>query len=167
MRARLVKLVGFIMAGVGLLSPNLGAAQEKPDPIKWSVKAEPPAGALKPGDKFTVSLTAKIENGWHLYSPDQQPGGPIPTRIVLPDDQPFKLAAEIESPLPRIELDPNFNLETQFYEGEATFNLPVKIAADAQPGKQEVKVNVSYQTCNGEICLPPKRLKLAAEVSIK
>jgi DsbC/DsbD-like thiol-disulfide interchange protein len=166
MRARLITLVGFIIAGI-LLGPNFGAAQEKQDPIKWSIKAEAPAGELKPGDKFTVLLTAKIENGWHLYSPDQQPGGPIPTRIGLPEDQPFKLAAEIETPLPRIELDPNFNLETQFYEGEATFTLPVKIASDAQPGKQEVKVNVSYQTCNGEICLPPKRLKLAAEIDVK
>ncbi len=41
-------------------------------------------------------------------------------------------------------------LETQFYEEEATFGLPLVIAANAPAGKQEVKVNVSFQTCNGE-----------------
>lgn len=147
-----------------------GAAQERLEPIKWSIKTTGKAGdsvgMLKPGARMSVELTAKIEEGWHLYAPDQPPGGPIPTRIEMPEGQPFKLAGEIETPPPRIELDPNFNLETQFYEDEATFTLPVEIAADAPSGKQEVKVNIVFQTCNGQKCLPPKRLKLAVMVEI-
>jgi len=142
------------------------AAQEIDNPITWSLTTSAQPRSFKPGDKITVILTAKIEEGWHLYSPDQQPGGPIPTRIVVPADQPFKLAEPIDLPVPRTEIDPNFNLETQFYEDEATFSLPIVIAADAPAGKQEVRVNVSFQTCNGEKCLPPKHLKLTAEISI-
>ena len=163
----MTRKITMLAAALMLVLPMMSAtAQDVDDPITWSLKASAPPSPLKPGDKFTVLLTAKILEGWHLYSPEQQPGGPIPTRISLPADQPFKLADAIDLPLPRTEIDPNFNLETQFYEEEATFSLPVVIAAGAPSGKQEVQVNVSFQTCNGERCLPPKQVKLVAEISI-
>ena len=159
--------ITMLMAALTLMLLMTGAAaQEVENPITWSLKASIPASAPKPGDKFTVLLTAKIAEGWHLYSPEQQPGGPIPTRITLPADQPFKLADTIDLPDPRTEMDPNFNLETQFYEEEATFGLPVVVATNALAGKQEVKVNVSFQTCNGQRCLPVKVVKLEMEIKI-
>src|ERR1041385_550626 len=125
----------MMLAALMLMLPLLSAgAQDPDDPIIWSLKASVPTSPLKPGDKFTVLLTAKILEGWHLYSPEQQPGGPIPTRIIVPADQPFKLADAIDLPVPRTEIDPNFNLETQFYEEEATFSLPIVIAASAPSG---------------------------------
>lgn len=163
MRKKITMLIAALMLALPMMS---AAAQDPDEPITWSLTTSVPTSALKPGDKFTVLLTAKIAEGWHLYSPDQQPGGPIPTRIGLLADQPFKLVDGIDLPLPRTEIDPNFNLETQFYEAEATFSLPLVTAADAPSGKQEVKVSVSFQTCNGERCLPPKQVKLVAEVSI-
>src|SRR5689334_1412362 len=109
----------LLMAALIVALPMFGAsAQDVENPITWSLAADAPARALKPGEQFTVLLTAKIVEGWHLYSPEQQAGGPIPTRITLPADQPFKLADTIDLPVPRTEIDPNFNLETQFYEEE-------------------------------------------------
>lgn len=142
------------------------SGQERLDPVKWSIGIERPGVVRKPGEKVNVELTARIDDGWHLYAPEQSAGGPIPTRIDVPEDQPFRLSGRIETPLPRIELDPNFNLDTQFYEEEAIFTIPVEILADAPAGKQEIRVHVVYQTCNWEKCLPPRRLKLAAAVEI-
>ncbi len=144
-----------------------GQAQEQLEPIKWSLAIQADATQpLKPGDRFNALLSAKIDEGWHLYSPDQPPGGPIPTQISLPADQPFKLAESIEVPVPRIEMDPNFNLETQFFEGEVTFTLPVVVAQDAKSASHEVSVSVVFQTCNGRRCLPPKRVTLTAGVGL-
>src|SRR5262245_9649038 len=142
-------------------------AQEQIEPIKWSLAIQPDSTRqVKPGDRFNALLSAKIDEGWHLYSPDQPPGGPIPTQISLPADQPFKLAEAIEVPVPRIEMDPNFNLETQFFEGEVTFTLPVVVTPAARSGGQDVSINVVFQTCNGRRCLPPKRVKLTAGVGV-
>ena len=152
---------------IPLLSLTSAVGQDSDNPIAWSLKTSLPRTFLKPEDKFTVVLTAKILEGWHLYSPEQLSGGPIPTRIALPVDQPFKLADAIDlPPVSRTEIDPNFNLETQFYEKEATFGLPVVINANAHGGKQEFKVNVSFQTCNSEMCLPPKVVRLTTEINI-
>jgi thiol-disulfide isomerase/thioredoxin len=157
----------LLMAALIVALPMLGAAaQDVENPITWSLAADAPARALKPGEQFTVLLTAKIVEGWHLYSPEQQAGGPIPTRITLPADQPFKLTDTIDLPVPRTEMDPNFNLETQFYEEEATFGLPVAVAATAPGGKQEVQVNVRFQTCNGQRCLPVKLVTLGMKIDI-
>jgi thiol:disulfide interchange protein DsbD len=136
------------------------------EPVKWSMKASLPDKPLKPGDRFDLQLTATIDEGWHLYSLEQEEGGPTPTRIVMPSDQPFEQAGAIESSEPKTAMDPNFNLVTQYYEDTASFTIPVKVAATAPAGKSQVKVNVSFQTCNDELCLPPKTVKLAVDVSV-
>ena len=46
-----------------------------------------------PGPQADVLVvTATLEDGWHLYSLEQKPGGPQPTKIVLAADAPVSLA---------------------------------------------------------------------------
>src|SRR5262245_30719287 len=142
---------------------------DKPDsenPISWELKAETPARPLKLGETFTAQLTAQIAAGWHLYSPDQSPGGPRPTRITLPAEQSFKLAGEMEAPPPQKAFDENFGFETSFYENSATFTLPVRVAEDIQPGRHQLRVNAYFQTCNDSFCLPPKTVQLVALINV-
>lgn len=155
----------FLLTAVIILSPRIGFAQDL-NPIRWSVKRVNPAAAVKVGDKFNAQVFATIDEGWHLYSLDQPSGGPIPTRIWMPEDQKFKLAGDIESPLPQVLFDPNFNMDTQFYEGEATFTLAVEIAKDAQGGKNTLFINVFFQTCNDSTCLPPKTVRLNMDMDV-
>jgi thiol-disulfide isomerase/thioredoxin len=111
-------------------------------------------------------VSAKIDDGWHLYSLEQPQGGPLPTRIGLPEGQDFKLAGTIGSPLPLVLFDPNFNLDTQFYEREAEFTLPIEVFKSAAPGKQTLIVSAYFQTCNDTKCLPPKAVKMTTVLEI-
>ena len=164
---RIVTLAAATLALVLGSIACAGASGQLPkEPIRWSIKAELPDRPLKPGEQFTVRLTAVIEEHWHLYGLEQAEGGPIPTRIVLPGDQPFEQAGRIEAAEPKTEMDPNFNLMTEYYEEQALFSVPVKVAANATPGNSELKVNASYQTCSDELCLPPKTVKLAVPINI-
>ena len=157
----------FAVMTAGLLSIGVASqAQVKLDPIRWSLATDLARLSLKPGDKVTVQVTAKMDEGWHLYSLEQEPGGPIATKIRVPEDQPFKLADTIDSPAPRIEMDPNFNMETQFYEEEVTFSVPLEIAPKTPAGKHELRINVTYQTCTATKCLPPKLVRLVAEITV-
>jgi tetratricopeptide (TPR) repeat protein len=136
------------------------------NPITWRLKAETPARALKLGETFTAQLTAQIAAGWHLYSSNQPPDGPRPTRVTLPAEQSFKLAGEIEAPPPQTALDENFGFETSFYENSATFTLPVRVAEDVQQGRHQLRVNAYFQTCNDRLCLPPKTVQLVAAINV-
>jgi len=136
------------------------------NPIHLTIKREAKTSAVRRGDRFNISLVATIDEGWHLYSPDQPPGGPIPTHISVSENKNFKLAGEIESPVPQVVFDPNFNLDTQFYEGEAIFVLPIEVRESAGVGKNTLSVSFFYQTCNDKTCLPPKSLRVQTEIEV-
>ncbi len=140
------------------------APGETLNPIKFALKAE--TARVKPGEAFKLLLTATMDEGWHLYSTEQKEGGPRPTRITLAPAQPFDLAGEISAPDPFVGMDENFGIETEYYELSVTFTLPVRAAASAAAGAQTVSVLVRYQTCTKTLCLPPKLVKLAAEVTV-
>jgi thiol:disulfide interchange protein len=135
------------------------------NPVTWSIKANAPA-TLKAGDKFTAQVTAQIQGGWHLYSLTQGAGGPIPTRITVPEGQPFKLGSAVSGPRPRVEMDPNFGINTETHEGSAAFRVPIIVAADATVGSQSLNINVRFQACNDKMCLPPRTIKLNASITL-
>jgi thiol:disulfide interchange protein DsbD len=115
-------------------------------------------------DGVTVRLSAKIEDGWHLYALKLPPDGPIPTRIWIPEDQPFKVVGEIRAPKPHTTFDSNFNMDVSYYEGSADFEVPVKPATTA---RQTLHIKTSYQSCNDRLCLPPKTVTLDIDIDPK
>lgn len=138
-------------------------AQDAPlNPVKWSLRVKPAGAPLKAGDVFHAELTAKIDAGWHLYALELPPGGPRPTRITLATDQPFELSGKIAAPDPLTDFDPNFSMDTTFYEEAVTFTLPVKVTGDVTDNK--LAVSVRYQVCTKQLCLAPKTVKLEADI---
>jgi thiol:disulfide interchange protein len=137
------------------------------NPVEWSARVKQGPSPLKPGSTFTASVTATIANGWHLYSMDEIEGGPTPTWIIVPDGQPFTLKGKVREPQPTVEFDPNFNLETRYFENSVSFELSIKAAASVPPGTNAVRIDVRYQTCNDRTCLPPKVVTLSVPVKIE
>lgn len=154
---KLYLLIVFVLSAIGLSAQDL-------NPIRWELKTQNPA--VKINEVFNVQVIATIDEGWHLYSIEQPPGGPIPTRIFVPENQLFTLNGEIESPISQVVFDPNFNMDTQFFEKEAIFSVPLKANPDLNNGKHNLTVTAFYQTCNDKTCLPPKTVKLTAEIEI-
>ena len=153
---RILLVMALALAGAG--------AQE--NPIHWSFDGAP-AKAVKPGSGFGVRVVARIDEGWHMYSISQPPGGPIPTRISLAAGQRFTLSGPIKAPAPMKTMDKNFDMEVEWYEGSAEFTLPIKLAADAPAGRQKLLVSTYYQVCNDQLCLPPKTVKLELAVDVE
>jgi DsbC/DsbD-like thiol-disulfide interchange protein len=141
------------------------ASTAAPDPVTWGFEGAP-AKPVKAGSRFSLTLVAHIQEGWHLYSLKPMEEGPIPTRIWLPDGQPFALAAAVGAPAPEVRQDPSFNMEVELYEGEAAFTLPLAVAAGTPSGARALTVNASYQTCNNKLCLPPKTVKVEVPLTV-
>src|SRR5580700_319862 len=127
--------VRFAIIAALLVAACSGAEQ---NPVHWTITE-----GRRSHDTVTARITAKIDDGWHLYSISQPPGGPIATRIWIPEDQPFKQSGNLRGPKPDKIFDAAFNMDVEFYEGSAEFQLPVKPAAD---GKQTLHVKASYQS---------------------
>jgi thiol-disulfide isomerase/thioredoxin len=154
--------LGFLT--VVLFLSAIGVSAQDLNPIRWTLKTA--VTTVKPNETFKVQVVASIDDGWHLYSPEQPSGGPIPTRIGMPANQPFKPSGEIENPAPEVEFDPNFNLDTQFYSREAIFVLPAAADKGTAPGKHTLSVTAFFQTCNDKTCLPPKTVKLTKDIEV-
>src|ERR1017187_4968071 len=110
---------------------SLGAGP--PNPVTWKLDEVPPQ-PVKAGARFTVKLTAHIQDAWHSYSMKPIEDGPVPTRIWLAEGQPFQLAGPIKADEPQTLQDPTLRMEVELYEGEAAFSLPLRVAAGAAAG---------------------------------
>jgi len=125
----------------------------KEDPVRWTLAPAGGTAVVAPGGVAYFELKATVDPGWHLYSPTTPPGGPIITKIQVTPNPLFK-EAQIYRPQPVRKLDPNFQVDTETYTGEAVFIAAVT-AADNASGQTNVEASVRYQACSDVKCLPP------------
>lgn len=154
-----LRRLAFFTALLVLVLPSFAA---KEDPVQWSLA---PANRAKvaPGGKILLALTATIQPGWHLYSPTTPLGGPIVTSLKV-NDNPAIAGYQLHRPQPERKLDPNFNIDTETYEGEAKFLIEVE-TQKAATGKATVETLVRYQACSDTKCLTPVKKTSATEIT--
>jgi thiol:disulfide interchange protein DsbD len=148
---------------VAAVALGLAASAGAQTPVIWSASA--PAADVRPGQTVAVAVSVRMESGWHIYSL-QQPPPPVATRISLPDGQPFTLAGPVQGPPARKAYDASFGIETELYEGEIAFSVPVRVGAETPAGEQTLRLQGYYQTCNDRICLPPKKVPLEVRLTV-
>ncbi len=153
----------FLAVALLLLSSIAAFAIENPYTWKMSLKEK----SAKPGDVIHVKATATIEPTWHIYSTkDYGEDGPLPTSFKVGPSPLFQLDGKVKQPPPKTKHDESFNITAEYYEGSATFIVPVKVGASAQPGKQKVKVSVNAMACDDHQCMPPKETTAEFDVTI-
>lgn len=159
-----------LAAFVAMCCLTLWASAQVPNPVALSAKLEP--NPVKAGQKAKVTVTAKIDPGWHLYSLTQPPGGPRQSKIAIDETGPFKADGKPTQPKPKVAADPNFSesgkppFMTETFDGEVSFTLPIKVADDTPAGAQKLIVKFSFQVCDEHQCLPPRTKPLEIETMI-
>jgi hypothetical protein len=155
----LKKLVVVCTLSLGTL--GLTAYGQRPsEVVKWTadiVKATPTSA--------TVALSGTIAEGWHVYALSQTAGGPTPLKITIPSGAPFALQAPIQETKVIRHDDPSFKMETVYYLN--TVSLTVAVRKEGAPAVQAVPVDVRFQACNDELCLPPYTVHLTADLKSK
>lgn len=142
------------------------AAAARADHVAWSL-AGPAGEGVKPGSRVALTLRGDVAAGWHVYAFKQLPLGPTPLVVKLDASEVAKADGAPVGSRPVKTHDPSFDLETQYYAEPFTVTVPVRLGAKLAPGRQQIPVSVSFQTCNGEICQPPKTVRLSATVNVR
>jgi thiol:disulfide interchange protein len=138
--------VAKILALVWLAgSVCLGAAI---DPVSWTLGSDVQKAA--PGAIVPLRLTAKIEDGWHIYSATTPPPS-LPLKVTMDG-----VAAHVFQPTPKKKYDEVLPANVEYYEKEAVFWIPYELKKDAAAGPVEVTAQVRYSACDEKRCLPPK-----------
>jgi thiol:disulfide interchange protein DsbD len=151
--------VSFKYFPVIILLFLLAAQALAQSPASWRLETDAKGKSLKAGEKFKAALKAAIEGDWHMYAVDQPEGeGPRPTKITFPEDKPFKLGGKITSPQPTVKFDPNFNINSRFYNSSAEFGIPIEMTGEGNA--DDLLIRVNFQLCNDTTCLPPKTVRV-------
>jgi thiol:disulfide interchange protein DsbD len=109
----------------------------------------------------SIQISAKIENGWHLYALDLDPSiGPVPTQIVLEKNklvkelQPFEVSTTAKK-----SYDANFGAEVSYYEQDFHAHKRILVKKPTI-----VKGELTYMLCDDKRCLPPKTIPFEIKV---
>jgi DsbC/DsbD-like thiol-disulfide interchange protein len=141
------------------------AAQRPTDVIRWS--AAGPDVPVKRGSSAMIRLTVDIEPGWHLYAFKQPPGGPRSLEVNAGKDAPIAIVtAKIDAPPPKVQHDPNFKLDTPYYDERTTITVPVRIAASAEAGSRRASLDIVFQACTERLCLRPYTETVTVDLTI-
>lgn len=159
-----------LLIAATLLLAATALAQERPkdppppDPVKWMLVDAPKT--VKAGGVFKVLLSARIDEGWHLYSFKKLEGGPVPTSVATAGPQSFKLIGSIDAPVAVTAFEERFGLEVEYYFGEVEIAVPMEVYRIAKPGRAKLALEVRYQVCDNRQCLPPKNTTLETVIQI-
>ena len=141
---------------VFLLTTALLASSQIEEPVKWSFSQNKISD-----NEFELVFTAKIEDGWHMYSTDLPEGGPIKTSFYFEDVENAELLGE---PVPNKEVteefDQSFQMDLRWFEKEVAFVQKVKISGTGTVGGY-----VEFMSCNDETCTPPMEAEFSFELT--
>jgi thiol:disulfide interchange protein DsbD len=131
-----------------LLAATASAAQQH---VAWNLSIDP--ATVAPGGATVLSIDATIDPGWHLYAASSPAG--IPASFTL---GPSTVVAHtsLSQSIPKRAFDPNFNSQTETFEGSARFDLMIVTRPDAPAGTTMLEVAARFQTCNDTTCVPGK-----------
>lgn len=104
------------------------------------------------GNEATLTFTATIDEGWHLYSTDLPEDGPTSATIAIDEIKGAELVGKLTPVTKPIEVfDPMFEMQLKYFENTATFVQKFKITES----EYNIVGYMQYGACNDESCLPP------------
>jgi thiol:disulfide interchange protein len=117
-------------------------------PVHWSSEIK-----NKSEDLYELSLKAKMDKGWAIYSQSSDPDAAQPTEISFQASPHFHLQGKvIEKGKMKSGPEPLFdNLIVAKYYDQVEFVQLIRIKDISRP----IKVSAYFMTCDNEKCLPP------------
>ena len=127
------------------LGLNLSAQIQ--EPVRFTVEQKKTgAGELE------IRFKADIDEGWHVYGPENADGGPTVATLTLENSKGVELKGglKVDGQVHRA-MDEMFEMEVTYVEGEASF---VQTLAITEPA-YEVAGYLTYGACSDQNCMPP------------
>lgn len=149
------KFFKAVLALCAFFVPAIVAAQMTADPVSWT------ASAARSGKGYEIRINASFKPGWHIYA--MEPGG---DGTLIPTSFEFKPGAGVSKPTavkalakPKGMTFVGVDGEAFVYEGKTDFTSTVA----GKPG-QTLSLTIGYQSCNEQMCLPPKKKVLSIKL---
>lgn len=120
------------------------------DPVKFATSVE----KISDTD-FNLVITAKIDQGWHLYSQKVPEADitPLPTVIHIKDStNTYQLIGNPTEGKGHTAFDKTFGMDIKYFENTATFKQRIRLLTNE---KIDINSEIEYMVCDDSQCLPP------------
>ena len=125
------------------------SAQGPVDPVAWRSNVK-----MQSATKGTITFTAIIHEGWHLYGMKMPAGGPKPTTFVYTGSKGVKFTGPLTPSVKPVQKhDTMFDADVTYWEGRVKFTQEFEIT---DPAAAALAATVTYMGCNDQTCSPPK-----------
>ena len=166
-RARrvLAACVFCLLAGEG----RIASAQDSSRPLKAAdavktqvyVSLEP----VPQGRKFEVAVVAQVAEGYHVQANKVLEAYLIPLTVTAELPAGFKLVNAVY-PKAVVKKFPFATQPMAVYEGRFLVRLVLEAEVEAPTGNVKVPMTLRFQACNDQLCLPPAKLPMTAELIV-
>jgi len=104
---------------------------------------------------YEIQVTATIQSGWYVYAQELESDmGPVPTSLEFENVE--IIGKAVESGNRKEGMDKAFGMNVVKFLDNVTFTQKIV----APKSSKDIKCIVTYMTCNGEMCLPPKDVEV-------
>jgi len=132
-----------------------GAFAQIETPVTWSYAQKKISKT-----EAIVYLKATIQDGWHIYSQNVKPGGPVKTTIKFAPSKDFVKVGTTTEPKPLSKFEKVFDMNVGYFEKQVIFQQKIKL------NKPEtlVKGTIEFMVCDESRCLPPDEVQFSVQV---
>jgi len=132
-----------------------GAFAQIETPVTWSYAQKKISKT-----EAIVYLKATIQDGWHIYSQNVKPGGPVKTTIKFAPSKDFVKVGTTTEPKSLSKFEKVFDMNVGYFEKQVIFQQKIKL------NKPEtlVKGTIEFMVCDESRCLPPDEVQFSVQV---
>jgi DsbC/DsbD-like thiol-disulfide interchange protein len=112
------------------------------------------------GEHLVVFVRMRIFPSFHIYGLNKSGTENTPTRLKLTLPNGLKTKLDWTAP------EPINKGKARIYEQEVTFTNTLALNNKVALGKHTIKCELEYQVCDEELCWPPAKLDLAADIEV-
>jgi hypothetical protein len=144
---------------------GLARAANPEEVVRWTASVSSVVTITR-GGAALLELSGEIQDGWHVYGPDQHAGGPTPLQITLDANALAAAAGPTFGTAPEKVHDSHFGFDTQLYTHPFVVRLPLRLGTDLAAGRQLIPVSVRFQACSDRECLLPRTVHLSVPIDV-
>jgi thioredoxin:protein disulfide reductase len=117
------------------------------------------------GKPLRVAIVIDVPAGFHINSSRPLESYLIATSVKVEPENGLRGSA-VTYPRPVLRTFKFSNKQLSVYEGQARLKFSVPIPATYSEGEAKIKARVRLQSCNDEVCFPPKNYDLELKIDV-
>jgi thiol:disulfide interchange protein DsbD len=130
------------------------------------LEAMPDKDKARPGETFWLHLVAFLEEGWHMYSLEQQSDdATVATRIEL-EALVFDPQGGWQEMPPKLVRDGVMEKIMKTHSGRVEFTHLFTVPKGLKPGVYPLSGTLHFRTCDNRICTLPQAMKFQTRVIV-